>query len=258
MTEIRKTLAILGARWAEVTFVIGFGLLVSLFSGILESYEAYCSWKGLTCIGLLLIEILIYLGFLRTVSLESDKRQSPLSLLQKGKHFFWRFCGLGLLYVIVLVLLRQAIFFFIRIGTPIDGSLKEAAPVVALLCLSIAQLILIKLYLFIPALIIVLDCGAFESFKFLRQCKLSEAKELLAVYCAKIATSFVWLLLPTSGEIPIAPHIILVFSYYLIWNLLTLTILVMAIRFVVSLDLVYYGSAKDLNSEDLLRSATED
>jgi len=258
MNEIKETIAILKARWPEVTFIIGFGFLVSLFGGILESYQAYRSWKGVTCIGLLLIEIVIYLGFLRSVSLESNKRQSLLSLLHKGKNFFWRFCGLALLYFVVLVLLTQAIFFIIKIATPIVGSLKEAAPVIRLLCLSVTKLILIKLYLFIPALIIVLDCGAFESFKFLRQCKLLEAKELLAVYCAKIAISFVWLFLPTSGELPLAPHIILILSYYLTWNILTLMIFLMAIRFVSSLNLVYDSTLKDLNSENLLKPPIEE
>ena len=258
MNEIKETIAILKARWPEVTFIIGFGFLVSFFGGILESYQAYRSWKGVTFIALLLIEIMIYLGFLRAVSLASNKRQSLRNLLYKGKHFFWRFCGLGLVYFIVLVLITQAIFFIIKIAPPINGSLKEAAPVVRLLCLSLTKLILIKLYLFIPALIIVLDCEANESFKFFRQCKLSEAKELLAVYCAKIAISFVWLFLPTSGELPIAPHIILSLSYYFTWNLLTLIIFLMAIRFVSSLNIVYDSTLKDSNSENLLKHKMED
>jgi len=255
MKKIKETITILKTRWPEVIFLIGFCFLVSLFGGILEAYR---SWMGITCFGLGLIAGLIYLGFLRTVYLEGNKRQSPLSLLQKGKCFFWRFCGLCVLYIIVLGLLTHAIFLIIKIVTPIDGGLKDAPPAVALLCSSITKLILIKLYLFIPALIIVLDCGAFESFKFLRQCKLSEAKELLAVYCAKIAISFVWLFLPTSGELPTAPHTILSLSYYFIWNLLTLMILVMAVRFVASINLVYDSSTKYLNSENLLQTPIED
>jgi len=252
MTEIKKTLSILEARWPEVTLLIGLGFLASLFSGILRVYRGYHSWVVFTCIGLLLIEVLLYLGFLRTVYLESNKRQSPFSLLRKGKHFFWRLCGLGLLYIIVLGLLVQVIFWTMKIVTPIDGSLKDVTPMVGRLCLSVAMLILIKLYLLIPALIIVLDCGAFESFRLLRRCKLLDAKELLAVYCIQLATPFLWYFLPVRKEVTTVAQSILGLSYYVIWNLLTLMILVMAVRFVGSLDLVYDSSPSSPNSEDSL------
>jgi len=258
MTEIKKTLSILKARWPEVTLIIGLGFLASLFGGISRVHRGYCSWVVFTCIGLLLIEVLLYLGFLRTVYLESDKRQSPLSLLQKGKHFFWRLCGLGLLYMIVLGLLIQVIFWIMKIVTPIDGSLKEVAPMVGRLCLSIAMLILIKLYLLIPALIIVLDCRAFESFRFLRRCKLLDVKGLLAVYCIQMATPFLWCFLPASKEVATVAQSILGLSYYVIWNLLTLMILVMAVRFVASLGLLYDRPQNALNSEGPLRNTIED
>ena len=250
MTEIRKTLAILKARWLEVAFLIGIGFLASLFGGIAKVHRGYYSWILLTCIGLLLIQVLIYLGFLRTVYLEGNKRQSPLSLLQKGRCFFWRICGLGLLYMIVLGLLVQIIFWIIKIVTPIDGSLKEVAPMIGRLCLSIAMLILIKLYLLIPALIIVLDCGILKSFKFLKQCKLLDAKELLVVYCIQMATPFLWRFLPAGKEVTIVAQSILGLSYYVIWNLLTLMVLVMAVRFVASLNLVYDSGQSSSDPED--------
>ena len=253
MTEIKKTLAILKARWPEVILLIGIGFLASLFSGISKVYRGYFSWALLTCIGLLLIEVLIYLGFLRTVYLEGDKRQSPLVLLQAGKDFFLRLCGLGLLYMIVLGLLVQVIFWIMKTVTPIDGSLKEVAPMVGRLCLSIAMVILIKVYLLIPALIIVLNCGAFESFRFLRRYKLLDAKELLAVYGIQMATPFLWCFLPVRKEVTTVAQSILGLSYYVIWNLLTLTILVMAVRFVASQNLVYDDRSRSLNAEDLLK-----
>ena len=253
MTEIKKTLAILRARWPEATLLIGLGFLASLFGGILRVYRGYRSWVVFTCIALLLIEVLLYLGFLRTVYLESNKRQSPFSLLQKGKRFFWRLCGLGLLYIIVLGLLVQVIFWTMKIIAPIDGSLKDVRPIVGRLCLAVAMLILIKLYLLIPALIIVLDCGAFESFRFLRRCKLLYAKELLAVYCIQLATPLLWCFLPVRKEVTTVAQSILGLSCYIIWNLLTLMILVMAVRFVASQNLVYDDRSISLDSQDLLK-----
>ncbi len=250
MYEIKETIDILIARWLEVSLIIGISFLASLLAGISKAYPLYRSWMGLACLGLLLIEILIYLGFLRSVFLESDKRQSPTILLQKGMRFFLRFFGLGLLYTIVLVILVQAIFWVLKIALSIEGSLKEVEPIIARLCWSIAHLIIIRPYLFIPALVIVLDCGVFESFKFLRKCKLFHARGLLVMYGIQIIAPFVWLLLTKDRELSTLPQIALGVSYYVIWHLLTLIIFVMAVRFIASLNLVFDNDPGFLYSED--------
>jgi hypothetical protein len=79
------------------------------------------------------------------------------------------------------------------------------------------------------------------------------------VYCVQLATPFLWYFLPASKEVATVAQSILGLSYYVIWNLLTLMITVMAVRFVASLDLVYdkqvydkqQSSSENLDFEDL-------
>jgi len=260
VTEIKETLQILKARWQEASLLIGLGFLASLFTGILRVHRGYRLWIVFICIDgmLLIVQTLLYLGFLRTVYLESDKQQSPLNLLQKGKHFFWRLCGLGLLYIIVLSILLRVIFWIVKIVTPIDGSLKEVAPIVGQLCLSIAMLILIKVSLLIPALIIVLDCGAFESFKFIKKCRLRDAGELIALFCFQVASPLLGAFLPKLAEaktilqytLGIIPSTILYFISFIVS--------VMAVRFVASLGLVHDEQPRVLDFEDLRKYSNRD
>ena len=250
MNEIKEALEILKARWLEVALIIGISFLASLLAGISKVYPLYRSWMGLACLGLLLIEILFYLGFLRSAFLESDKRQSPLILLQKGMRFFLRFFGLGILYAIVLIILLGAIFWVLKIALSIEGSLKEVAPIITRLHWFIAHLILIKPYLLIPALVIVLDCGVFESFKYLSQCKLFHARGLLVVYGIQIISPTLWFLLTKGSELATWLQFALGLSYYVIWHLLTLIIFVMAVRFIASLNLAFDNYLDLLYSED--------
>ncbi len=116
------------------------------------------------------------------------------------------------------------------------------------------NVILIKLILLIPALVIVLDCRAFESFKFLKKCRLRNAGELIALFCFQIALGFFWTFLRTLYGAATTSQL----TFRIVGSITTcfigLVIAVMAVRFVASLDLVYDAQTEPLDSQGLLKS----
>ena len=234
MNEIKETLKIFKARWPEVVLIISLTLLKPLTGKMTncsavkqtQLYPQIVHWFFLT-VGLLTAIVLtfLYFGFLRTVYTEGCNRQSLSSLLRTGSHFFWRMLGFGLICVIPFLIL----LFITRHFYP------QTLPWINTLC----TIILIKILLLIPALIIVLDCGVFESFRMLRQCKLSDAKTLVVLFFLNIALSLFWtFLLQLSSVLP-ALHFILTLAWKIISAFIQLIITVTAVRFVASLDLVY-------------------
>ncbi len=192
MTEIKETLGILKARWPEVTLIVGLYALAVLSNNLFRAARPDLTKTLLLLripfllfsLTLMVVSTILNYGFLRTVYLEGQKGQTPMALLKKGRYFFWRMVGFGLIYVVPCVILAWLIFLIIKQFTFIDASFFQAAKVVPFiyqLCFIAPMLILIKVALFIPALILVLDCGVFESFKFLRKCKLLDSRELVAL-----------------------------------------------------------------------------
>ena len=95
MTETKKSLAILKARWPEVTLIIGLNVLSLFFNKlILIAQFKTTLLQGFVdfsyFIVLIVIVQLLIIAFQRTLYLEGPKRQSPVTLLHAGKHFFWR------------------------------------------------------------------------------------------------------------------------------------------------------------------------
>jgi hypothetical protein len=113
------------------------------------------------------------------------------------------------------------------------------------------MLILIKVVLFIPALILVLDCGVFESFKFLRKCKLLDSRELVALFCLQMVLPFLWIFLRIPYNPETTSQYILRSVPTVIGYVLWLIIAVTAVRFVGSLDLARDRAPRSPDSEDL-------
>ncbi len=257
MTEIKKTLAILKARWLEVAFIIGIPLLAILSRKLLlnagvKSISIIYSATLFIPLLFSLISILLRLGFLRTVYLEGQKQQTLVVLLRTGIHFFWRMFVLGLIYALPFILLM--IVFSKLMSLSVIPWLHTLYPI-------LVSLILIKLIVLIPALIIVLDCRVFDSFKFLRRYKLSNAKELIFLYCGNIAIGLFRSILSryfwgtscgtTCCNITTTPQYILTTVFSIITYFISLIIAVMAVRFVASHDLPYDDYGASLNSESL-------
>jgi hypothetical protein len=149
--------------------------------------------------------------------------------------------------------LAWLIFLVIKYFTSIDTGFLETAkvaPWLYQLCFIAPMLILIKLVLFIPALIIVLDCGVFESFKFLRKCKLLDARELVALFCLRMVLPFLWIFLQIPYNPATSSQYILRIVSSIIGQFIGLIISVVAVRFVASLHLEYDNQPSFLDFKD--------
>ncbi|MHC4425740.1 MAG: hypothetical protein ACYSYV_06565 [Planctomycetota bacterium] len=247
MTEINKTLTILQSRWPEVTFIIGLHLSTLLMSRLLFSLVTK-QVLGLdnffllqSAIGLLLwaFLILVHCGFLRTAYLEGDNRQSVPVLIRAGKHFFRRIFLWNLMYAIpflVLMLLHNNLI--IRYIRPDELIVTNAVFWIKPLCSAAIELALIKLSLLIPALIIVLDCEVIASFKLLRWCKLSNARELIVLFLVQIALGLLWTFASQFSIAATTLHYVTIGIYYIMSDFISLMIGVTAVSFVASLDVV--------------------
>jgi hypothetical protein len=260
MTEIRKTLEILKARWPEVMLIIGLNILSLFYSkltlkvqGIRTSLQKMIDLVYF--LALIIIIAWLVIGFLRTVYLEGRKRQSPLFLLITGKHFLWRMIGFTLIYWPVFVILVWLIFLAIKQLIPIEAGFLETAktsPFIYQLCLTTATLIIIKPLLFIFPSIIVLDCGIFQGFKLLKRYKLLDAKELVILFLISMAVTSLWVFLPSVESATKPSQYVLIVARSITQQFIQLMIAVMAIRFVASRNLIYDNGSKPLDSQDLL------
>ncbi|MHC4586577.1 MAG: hypothetical protein ACYS3N_18760, partial [Planctomycetota bacterium] len=191
MSEIQKTLAILKARRPEVALIVGLYTLVELSHSLFNFTEADLTKTFFLpsiffVLSMAIISMILYYGFLRTVHLEGPKEQTPMDLLKMGKHFFWRMVGFGFIYAGLYFILTVLIFSITKYFTSTNTGFFESAksaPWLYRLCSTAAMLIMIKVSLFIPALIVVLDCRVINSFKLLSKFKLFKSKELVALFC---------------------------------------------------------------------------
>ncbi len=250
MSEIRKTLAIFKVRWPEVALIIGISILAILSNRLLSIVRS----KSIRIIGLIIPFVLLTLsltrtllrcGFLRTVYLEGPKRQSPLFLLRIGIHFLWRMIVLSLIYSLPFILpfLIYYSLIYKHARNPQEFTSSHFFWIFTLYPIFL-NLIFIKLILLIPALVFVLDCPALKSFKFLKFCKLSDARELVILYCINIVIGLFFSILSRyccgtscgsiccngKSNLQILQDILIVISALVI-NFISLMIAVMAVRF---------------------------
>jgi len=260
MTETKKTLAILRARWPEVTLIIGLYSLAELSHSLFNFTEPDVMKTSflpsiLFILSLAVISMILSYGFLRTVHLEGPKEQTPMDLLKTGKHFFWRMVGFSFIFAGLYFILTVLIFSIIKYFTSTEAGFIESAnsaPWLYHLCSTAAMLIMIKVYLFIPALILVLDCRVINSFKLLSKFKLFKSKELVALYCVSTVIHLLWLLLKIPENPETFSQYILKIGTIVTGQFLGLIVIVTAVRFVSFLDLGYDIRITDSNSEDLL------
>ena len=268
MTEIQKTLAILRARWPEVTLIIGLYTLVELSHSMFGFTEPDVDVTKtiflpsiLFILSLTVVAMILSYGFLRTVYLEGPKEQTPLDLLKTGKHFFWRMVGFGFIFAGLYFILTMLIFSITKYFTSTEAGFIESAtsaPWLYQLCSTATMLIMMKVSLFIPALILVLDCRVINSFKLLSKFKLFKSKELVALFCLCTVMPLLWLLLKIPENPETISQYIITIGTIVTGQVLGLIVTVTAVRFVSSLDLGYDGGITDSNSEDLFEYPRED
>lgn len=266
MTEIKKTLTILKNRWPEVSLIVGLNVLYSLSNKLISTTNAGSkhsyNWVAfIYSIFLLIFITALIAGFERTVYLEGDKRQRPIVLLRTGLCFLWRKIKLAILIMPIFIIFAWLTYLIIKMFAPTDITFfktYEVSPLLYMLYYAIPELILIKPLLLIPALIIVLDCQVLESFKYLKKCKLLDAKGLVFLFMLSIVLGFIWTSLPWTKTIKTIHQYTLWACYAVLKQFVVLLIAVTAVRFVASLGLVYDKPRKKLNSKGLLKKPIKD
>lgn len=189
MREIKNTLAIFKTRWREVAllvalFVISQNLTIYRPEGQKSFFYVNRALVFLF-LGLSIVGFILNYGFLRTIIFDCLKRRSPVKLLNIGGHFFWRMLAFGILFAIVHLFLQWLISLVLSpLLYPDTTFLQRMSqyPLLHVIQASAVNLIMIKLILFIPALIIVKDCGFIDSFSMLKRCKLKRAIEPATLY----------------------------------------------------------------------------
>jgi len=255
MTEIRKTLEILKARWPEVMLIIAldvFSLSINMTHIIFHPIRQMLSLLiTLVFISFAIIIFILIVGFQRTVYTEDRNRQSPLVLLREGKHFVLRLVGLALIYFLALACLQILLLWAIEHAAPDFMGTRWGALLVYQLPSASVSLILMKPVLLIFPLIIVLDCDILTSLKMLGRCRLRDARELVILFLISLGLPFLWALLPSQHGMTIS-HYFLTILHSITGQFIYLMVVVMTIRFVASRNLIYDNGSKPLDSQDLL------
>lgn len=230
MNEIKQTLNILKNRWPEVTLIIGLWFLHRLIILTLRIYPDIRILIQLVAISLSLFVLVVSTGFLRTVYLHQNERQSFRNMVRTGIHFFWRFLGLGILVGFTTMFF----FWLLRITNTADViSPAISGPFI--------KILLAKLTLLLPAIIIVTDCSISKSFSIMWKVKLLKAKPLLICFLIVniVLPTLLMLFLPdfwrASLSITWANAIPVLYSVFS--HIMSLMISIMAIRFASSLEL---------------------
>jgi hypothetical protein len=266
MTEIKKTLTILKARWREVLIIIGIHVVSLLFYKLMLTMKRELTpMQGLTEFGYYLLIILILwilmTGFQRTVYLQGKQRQSPTILLRTGWYFLGRILKLFLIWLPVYCILIWLTFLVTKRVTPVDTGFSKTAqsyPLLYQFYFVFPALILIKPVLFVPALIIVLDCQVSEGFKYLKKCRLFQAREPLVLFLILILFSFSWALLPKLNETTTISQLFLVIFSSVFIQVIGLMATITAVRFVASLGLLREQQPRVLDFEDLRKYSNRD
>ena len=249
MTELKKTLEILLCRWPEVALLAVLNSFLPLSMAMLmpqeqEAITALALIAAIVSFGFVIISILLFMGFLRTVYLEGARPQQPMTLLKTGKHFFWRYFLFSLIY--------SAVFLGLLLLTSsfTDPTAGETVAVWKQKWLSfLASFVFMKFIMLVPAIIIVADCSVLNSFKALKRYRLLAEKQLVSLYCVQVVASYILIFLPVqSNTETFFSQVLSVFHQAIIY-LISLVVSVTAVRFAASVNLVY-DSAPSENIEE--------
>jgi hypothetical protein len=233
MDEIKQTLTILKNRWYEVALLIGLWALHRLIALTIRIYPDIQALIQIVSISLSILILIVLIGFLRAVSIQQTERQSLGDLIRAGIPFFWRFLILG-----ILGGLAGMVFFWL-----LPRIIGTESIVFHHVSTAFMKLLLAKLFLLLPALVIVTDCSISESFNRMWKIKLLQphAKPLLISFLIAyiVLPTLLMLLFPNfwraGTSITWAAAIPVLYSIFV--HIMNLMVSVMAIRFVSSLEI---------------------
>lgn len=256
MGEIRKTLAIIKNRWPEVTLVLGLYAIGLIAINSVKAEEASLTASGLLLLifslAVMTAAVILKYGFLRTAHLEGQRQQLTSVLFRVGKQFFWRMAGYGILILGACLLLLLPLLIMVNGFAFSDVKIFEMPPWVMSLCFIAATIVLLKPLLFIPALIMGLDCGVFDSINLLKEFSFLRAKPVLVLFLLQIMFSLMGFFLGSSSDNVSMLYWIYAISLSIVKIFLELMIVITAIRFVVSLNLLYDENGGTAAAEDFI------
>ncbi len=247
MEETKKSIAILKARYPELSLIIGLNVLGAVSMNMLRGRNDSEDFaRSLPIIFFLfavaILSMILNYGFQRTLYLHGSQHQSPMTLLKTGKDFFWRMVAVGIVIAPFYLAVIWLTYLVIRTVTAMDIGFFETAgdmPLLYHFYFAVASLILIKPILLLGVLIIVLDCRVGEAIRALKHFKLSAHKELIVIYCFITLLGFLWILIDGHDQTLSVRQSVLDCIQTLVIQITHMIVVVMAIRFVASVKLVY-------------------
>ncbi len=242
MIEIKQAYKILRNRWPEVALLLGLDILAQIIVKTMVSGDGeqlaqsnFIFLNSLILLAFAIISSLLRLGFLRTVYLEGEKPQLPITLLKTGKHFLGRMVGLALIYGVFLLLV-------IHFGRTLIGTGDQR------ILLAAFNLIFMKFIILLPAFIIVFDCKIAESLKLFKNYRFINAKPIIVLFCIQtVPVLFKGSFLAGHGDAIIAQYILMAVPLA-VGQIISLAIAIMAIKFVASDDLVYDADSEQFDT----------
>ncbi len=188
MTELLKILAILKARWPEAVLIVGGQVMLRLMAEIFHLSDPEQAAEAgiaplLVMMGVGLVWLTMFFGFLRSVFSEPEQTNMPTELLAKGKPFFWRALGFSIIAPLAIVLLAQVLLVVLA-GILPDVSVVEPPIWVAGAASAAAALVLMKYLVLAPAVMVVKDAPLLRTLVMPRQYQLRDAKIIIYLYLA--------------------------------------------------------------------------
>jgi hypothetical protein len=167
--RFKQTWAIIKHRRRSFAILCTFGIALDIV------YLTIYHWNALLMFIPIIIMILyaiFSLGFLRSIYLYDIREQPFRSLFGLGKQFFWREFGAGLLLLLCWgVILLPGVIAFELLDIEDYGIWPRPT-------IFLGRVLLIKLFLFVPMLIIVLDCSIRKAFGSLKHISIRNAIHL--------------------------------------------------------------------------------
>jgi hypothetical protein len=257
MEQLKQAIAIVKIRWQEVTLIFGLFVMGSLalawvspdiFAGfkLLQAHkepklDEHVLYYMLFSVVISLVSLVLYLGFASTAYPKGTDQQSAGVLFKSGQKFFWRILACMILYIVVLSLLMTSAGAFLA-GRKLDQNSYTAITI-------FFMLILIKPTILVPALIIALDCGIFKSLGYIREVKLTAAKELIILFCLQ---ALILVILPFNSMEAGTWYYILGLVPKTVTHFIRFIIFIIAVRHVSNYNLANRPSADKVTSQGLL------
>jgi hypothetical protein len=174
-----KLFDILKSRWPEALMLIVFQACCMVAAKDLQfdPGKPLPSFGRLFILGIgfvafVIVSQMLFFGFLRTVAMGGTQSAEPMALLRTGREYFWRLLIFQLFLFAAFIFIALEILITVGLMTHQKIAINSIPGWLNILSQAGASLILVKLTYFIPAIVLVRNCGAWESLHWLREIRL--------------------------------------------------------------------------------------